>query len=98
MPYLPEYLERADEFAQEVVNAWGSRFGASDDKGSNPEFTALCELAFRYQDAKHLAANDRMHNVLNESVASKESCARDSFVKAYIDFRDRNEPEIAIPH
>jgi hypothetical protein len=52
MPYLPEHLKRADEFAQEVVNSWGSSFGAGNEKGFSPEFTALCDLASRYRDAE----------------------------------------------
>ncbi|PYV82135.1 MAG: hypothetical protein DMG93_12960 [Acidobacteria bacterium] len=94
MPYLPEHLKRADEFAQEVVNSWGSSFGAGNEKGFSPEFTALCDLAFRYRDAKHIADSGRMRNILSESETAKEDSARESFVKAYIEFRDKHEPEI----
>jgi hypothetical protein len=94
MPYFPEQLKRADEFAQQVVNAWGSSFGAANERRFSPEFTALCELAFRYQDEKHLNANHRMHNISSESETAQEDIARESFVRAYVEFCDKHEPEI----
>jgi hypothetical protein len=87
MPPLHKYLERADELAQEVVNAWGQAGNAAP---LPTQFKNLFEKACLYRNAKRLADNHREHNVLSEEDAAKEKVTRQLFTEAYRAFYEKH--------
>ncbi len=54
MPSLETYLERADELAQVVFNAWNASAA-----NLTPEFKTLLHKAFLYKTARQIAENHR---------------------------------------
>jgi hypothetical protein len=84
MPSLETYLERADELAQDVINAWNAL-----SANSTPEFGALLHKTFLYKTARHTAENHRAFDILSDSDEAKERAARLIFVRAYKIYCDR---------
>jgi hypothetical protein len=85
MPPLEKYLERADELAQDVVNAWGGNAAPL-----TTQFKNLFDKACLYTSAKRLADNHRAYNVLSEEDAAKEKVTRQVFVEAYKAFYEKH--------
>ena len=61
----PEAAEHyTDEWAQNVVNAWGVNVSAGNARLLTEEFKSLLDLACRYREARSLADNHRQFNML----------------------------------
>jgi hypothetical protein len=97
MPSLEECIERADQLAQDVVNAWGSNVSAGNAAMLTTDFKALFEVTCRYRTAKEIADNRRQFNHLNEREAAEEVSARETFARAYKDFSDKHQPSMPPP-
>lgn len=80
---LEDYIEHADDLAQEVVNAWGIHVSAGNAADLTTSFKALFETACQYRTAKQTADNHREFNLLSEAEAAKEKATRESFAEAY---------------
>lgn len=91
MPPIEKYLERADELAQEVVNAWGVNMRAGNAAFLTDDFKALLDKACRYRDAKSDADNNRQFNMLSERDAAEEKATRQTFAEAYKSFWERHQ-------
>jgi hypothetical protein len=87
---VEEYLERADELAQEVVNAWGQNVAAGNACYLTAEFKALFDKTCLYRDAKMVADNRREFNMLTEREAAEEGSAREAFLEAYGAFCEKH--------
>lgn len=83
MPSIEEYLERADDLAQEVVNAWGVNMQAGNAALLTDEFKSVFDKACRYRDAKEVADNHREFSMLSERDAAEEMTTRQAFAEAY---------------
>jgi hypothetical protein len=105
MPPIEEYLKRAPELAQEVVNIWGRAFEAANaalraqgghffqpDALFSDDFKAVLYKAFPYLDAKSRADNDRHLNRLSQRNAAEETATRQAFAEAYMIFCEKNRP------
>ena len=90
MPPLEVCLTDADEFAQEVVNAWAVNVDAGNAKLITTEFKDLFEATCRYLDLKRMADNHRQFNMLSPELAAKECTARETFAIAFKDFADKH--------
>jgi mevalonate kinase len=91
MPPIEEYLQRADELAQEVVNAWGVNMQAGNAASLTDEFKAVLDKACRYRNAKEVADNHRQFNMLSERDAGEETATRQAFAEAYKIFWERHQ-------
>ena len=80
---LEQYIQHADELAQQVVNVWGSYTSAGDGDKLRPEFMALFDKACRYRDARDTAKNHREFRALTKDEETRESQTRLEFAKAY---------------
>jgi hypothetical protein len=83
MPSLQQYLEQADELAQEVVNAWGANVQAGNTVLLTAQFKVLLDNACRYREARKLADNHRQFNVLGDQAEAQEKATRQAFAEAY---------------
>ena len=83
MASFEEYSERADELAQDVVNAWEVNLRAGNGEPLMPQFEALVETACLYRTARKIANNYREHNVAREREEADERAARQAFAGAY---------------
>lgn len=83
---MQPFFERADGFAQNVVNAWSMNASAGDAKLLTPEFKALFELAMAYRTARNTANNRRQFNMLSEMESLSETNTFHKFVEAYKGF------------
>jgi hypothetical protein len=72
---LKNYIEQADDLAEDVVHAWGV------NATSTPEFSALFELACEYRGARYTADDHR--DSLSEQEAEKEQMTREWFALGY---------------
>jgi hypothetical protein len=91
MPPIEDYLEHADELAQEVVNAWGVNMRAGNAAFLTGEFKAVFDRACRYRSAKNGADNHRQVNMLNEQDAAEETATRQGFAEAYRTFWEKHQ-------
>lgn len=82
--------ERADEWAQNVVDAWGVNVRAGNAALLTEEFKSLFNLACRYRDAKRVAENHRQFNVLTQREAAEEDRTLREFVKEFEAFHQRH--------
>jgi len=85
---------RADEWAQNVVDAWGVNVTAGNAALLSEEFKSLFNLACQYRDAKSLAANHREFKVLTEREATEETRALRAFVGAYEAFHQKRGQKV----
>ena len=76
---LEDYIEHADDLAQEVVNASGINARTGNAATLTRDFKALFEIACQYRTARETADNHREFNVLSEQDATKEKETRESF-------------------
>jgi hypothetical protein len=90
MPPLEEYLEHADELAQEVMKVWGPIVQTGHAADLSAEFKALVHKTCLYRDVRGLADNHREHNVLSEQVAAEEKATRQAFAEAYKAFYEKH--------
>jgi hypothetical protein len=91
MPPIEEYLERADDLAQEVVNAWGVNMRACNAALFTDEFKAVFDKVCRYRDAKEVADNHRRFDMLSERDAAEETTTRQAFAEAYKIFWEKHQ-------
>lgn len=92
MPTLEQYIARADEIAQEVVNAWGLNVQAGNADLLSPEFKALVDKACQYRTLRQVADNRREFGIFTEKDAGEESAARRALAEAYKTLRDGHDP------
>lgn len=85
---LDNYMEHADELAQEVVNAWGGNVAAGNAKLLTEDFKNLFEITCRYRTARETADNLRQFNMLSEREATAEKETREAFARAYKDYEN----------
>ena len=78
MRSLETYVERADELAQDVIDAW-NRSGSVD---FTPEFTWLLHKTFLYITASERAHKQRAFDILKRD-AVEERATRLAFARAY---------------
>ncbi len=88
---IEKYVERVDELAQEVVNAWGLNTKAGSAPSFTPEFKALVDKACEYRTSKQIADNHREFNCLTEQEAVDEKRKREAFAIEYKHFHERRE-------
>lgn len=91
MPPIEEYLEHADELAQEIVNAWGVNMRAGNGAFFTDEFKVVFDKACRYRNAKNDADNHRQVNVSSEGDAAEETATRQGFAEAYKTFWEKHQ-------
>jgi len=91
MPAIEEYLERANELTQEVVNVWGVNMQAGNAALLTDEFKAVLDKACRYRMAKEVADNHREFNILSQRDAADETGTRQAFAEAYKILWDKHE-------
>jgi len=77
---LEDYIENADDLAQEVVNAWGINARAGNAATLTRDFKALFEIACQYRTARETADNHREFNFLSEQDAMIEKLTRQSYL------------------
>jgi hypothetical protein len=80
---LEDYIDHADDLAQEIVNAWGISVSAGNAATLTTDFKALFEIASLYRNARETADNHREFNFLNHQDAKIEKLTRESFAIAY---------------
>ena len=83
MPPLEEYLEHADELAQNVVDAWALNTEAGNSSFLTEQSKELFDKAYRYRLAKRLVDNHREHNMLSDADVAEEKAARQAFAEGY---------------
>lgn len=83
-------LQYADEFAQNVVNAWGQNMRAGNGPLLSEDFKVLLDKACNYRQAKQLADNHREFGMLSAKDAQEETDTRLELVQAYIAFHKRH--------
>jgi hypothetical protein len=90
---IEDYIEHADELAQDVVNAWGVNVSAGNSAYLTASFKALFDAADHYRTAKQIADNRREFNLLTEEEADKEQATRASFAQAYKKRWEAHQPQ-----
>jgi hypothetical protein len=80
---LEEYIQHADELAQEVVHAWVVNAKAGNSEYLTPEFKGVFDKAFEYRQSKKIADNHREFNILTEEDSTAERTSREIFAAAY---------------
>jgi len=90
MPPLAEYLERADDLAQQVVDTWETNAQVGKSAFLTTRFKALVDKACLYKNARRLADNHRKHNVLSEHDEAGEKLTRELFALAYKAYYERH--------
>jgi hypothetical protein len=80
---LEDYIEHADELAQEIVNVWGINLSAGNAATLTTDFNALFEIACQYRTARETADNHREFNLLSEQDATTVKLTRESFAIPY---------------
>jgi len=78
MPSHETYLKRADELAQNVIDAWNA-----SSANFTPEFSTLLHVTFLYKTAREKAENHRAFDILSSNDEAKERAAGLMFVRAY---------------
>jgi hypothetical protein len=86
------YIERADELAQQVVNAWAVNVKAGNSALLTDSFKALFEAACQYRTAKAYADQYRKFNRLSQKDAAREKTTRESFAGAYKEYEEAHLP------
>jgi hypothetical protein len=86
---LEEYVQHADELAQEVVHAWVVNTKAGNSEYLTPEFKAVFDKAFEYRQSKKIADNHREFNLLTEEDAAAERMSREIFAAGYKRWMER---------
>ncbi len=84
MPSLETLLKRADERAQDVINAWNA-----SSTNLTLEFRTLLHKAFLYKSARQKAENHRAFDILSNRDDDEERAAGLIFVRAYKIYCDR---------
>jgi len=87
---LEDYLKRADDLAQDVINAWGPVANAGHEASMTREFKTLFDKACRYREAKKTADNRREFNRPRAEEEAKEAETRLAFVQARLEFDKRH--------
>jgi len=87
---LEDYIEHADDLAQDVVNAWGINVSTGNAATVTTDFKALFEIACQHRTAKETADSHREFNILSEQDITKEKLTRESFAKAYMAYWEKN--------
>jgi hypothetical protein len=90
MPAIELYLERADELAQEVLNAWGINMRAGNAALLTEEFKTLLDVACRYRSAKENVDNHRQFDMLSERDVAEEKRTRQMFAETYKAFWEKH--------
>lgn len=97
MPPLEEYLKRADNLAQRVVETWGinvqsgnAAFLTQSKIFLTTQFKVLVDKACLYRNARRLADNHREYNVLSEEDVTEEKATREAFALAYKAYYERH--------
>ncbi len=88
MARIEEYWERADQLAEEIVNAWRMNVRAGNASLLTEEFMRVFDRACRYRNAKVVADNQRQFGALNERAEAEEDCLRVEFAAAYKEFSE----------
>ncbi len=78
-----EYVQHADELAQEVVHAWVVNAKSGNSEYLTPEFKDVFDKAFEYRQSKKIADNHREFNILTDEDAIAERTSREIFAAAY---------------
>ena len=91
MPQVEEYLEHADDLAQELVKPLGLNMRACSDALFTHEFNAQFDIACRYVDAKEVPDNRRQFNMLSERDAAEGMKTRQAFAAAYKIFWEKHQ-------
>jgi hypothetical protein len=86
---LEEYIQHADELAQEVVHAWVVNAKAGNSEYLTPEFKGVFDKAFEYRQSKKIADNHREFTILTEEEVTAERSSREIFAAAYKRWMDR---------
>jgi hypothetical protein len=80
---LEEYIQQADQLAQEVVHAWVVNVNAGNSSYLTPEFKSVFDKAFEHRQSKKIADNHREFNILAEEDSTAERSSREIFAAAY---------------
>lgn len=80
---LEEYVQNADELAENVVHAWVVNAKAGNSEYLTPEFKGVFDKAFEYRQSKKIADNHRQLNLLSDDEATAEGSSREIFAAAY---------------
>jgi len=80
---LEEYIQQADELAQEVVHAWVVNAKAGNSEYLTPEFKGVLDKAFEFRQSKKIADNHREFSILTDEDATAERTSREIFAAAY---------------
>ena len=91
MPSVEECLQRADEFAQEVMHVWVTQMNAGNASALTDEFKNLSDRADDYVKAKRVADNHRTFNALSEEEAAEELKTRRAFAETYQSFHEKHQ-------
>jgi hypothetical protein len=91
MPPIEWYLQRADELAKEVVNAWELKEEAATPPVLTDDFKDLFDKACQYRIAKTHADNRRQVTEFNKMDALEEQATRQAFAEAYKSYREKNQ-------
>jgi len=78
MSSLETLLKRADELAQDVIDAWNASAA-----NLSPEFKTLLHKTFLYKATRQIAENHRVFDILSDRDKGKEGAAGLIFVRAY---------------
>lgn len=93
---IEDYIEHADELAQEVVNAWGMNVRAGNAAKLTADFRRLLEAACQYRTAKQIADSWREYSsaigreLSDPKSEAAEKAMRESFAEAYKKFWDEH--------
>jgi hypothetical protein len=88
---IEEYVEHADELAQEVVNFWGMTVKDGDGATLAEDFMAVFEKACEYRNAKKIADNHRRANILTEPVEAEVGATGLSFAQRIKIFKESKQ-------
>lgn len=88
---IEDYLEYADELAQEVVNAWGLNTQAGNAATLTDDFKAVFDKACWYREAKRVADNRREFKMSSAADAATEQAMRQTFAEAYKIFWEKRQ-------
>lgn len=83
---LEEYIEHADELAQNVVTAWDNNVEAGNAANFSPAFKRLMERAWIYREAKKRADNHREFDCFTKEDATWVAQTREAFTREYRSF------------
>lgn len=82
MASIEDYLEQADELAQDILYAWQFNVSAGDPHRTPGEFEDVLDKARRYIEAKRVAEDRRRFNFLTVPDSIAEADAHRAFAEA----------------